>query len=57
MHPRCDSTSPSDGGNYQIQPDGGSTAPGFYPQNALEAQDWTTNMGAGASRTSNANSG
>lgn len=49
--------SPSDGTNYQFQPGGGSTAPGFYPQNATEAQDWTTNMGAGTSRTSNANSG
>lgn len=49
--------SPSDGTNYQFQPGGGSTAPGFYPQNGSEAQDWTTNMGAGTSRTSNANSG
>lgn len=49
--------SPSEGTAYEFHGDGMSPAPGFYPQNATEAQDWTPNMGAGTTRSSNANSG
>lgn len=42
--------------NYQAV-DAGSVAPGFAPQNDTWANDATPNLGAGTSRTSNANNG
>ncbi|MFC3693630.1 hypothetical protein ACFOWB_15520 [Chenggangzhangella methanolivorans] len=50
--------SPSQGTNYEFHDDGYVTpAPGFSGQNTSEALDSTPNMGAGTSRSSNANSG
>jgi len=49
--------SPSESTNYQFHGGGTSTAPGFYPQNDTQARDWTPNMGAGTTKSSNANAG
>lgn len=50
--------SPSAGTSYEFHDDGyGAPAPGFSGQNTSQALDRTPNMGAGTSRSSNANSG